>query len=158
MHRWLIMPRTYATKTGGRGGGSNKPFQDHRDPKPIFKETVPKRAAPGCKHPIHYTTSFIVLVLVGSYILNSWYMYWIRRIDYERFSSQYGTIPSTPVTMPLQGCSGRCLSQLMTTSSSTTPVPTTTASTARQTGWRLKPGMQKRTHLTPSLLTSSWSH
>ena len=45
--RRLIMPRTYATKTGV--GGSSKPFQDHRDPKPIFKETVPKRPAPGCK-------------------------------------------------------------------------------------------------------------
>ena len=47
------MPRTYATKTGGRGGcGSSKPFQDHRDPKPLFKETVSKRAAPGCEYHI----------------------------------------------------------------------------------------------------------
>ena len=58
------MPRTYATKTGGGGGGSsNKPFQDHRDPKPLFKETFPKRAAPGCEYRIDYCTSFTQLVL-----------------------------------------------------------------------------------------------
>ena len=111
------MPRTYATKTGGGwGGGSNKPFQDHRDPKPLFKETVPKRAAPGCK--LHIEQSTIFTACVG--------------IDFKFLSSQYGTIPWTRVKKSLRVCSGQCLSLVMTTSSSTTPAPTTTAWTARQ--------------------------